>query len=104
MGVRLACATAASVVVVLMAPVVVIVWVHKTLSRTFPRPFLPALLPRVAVIFAPQTLTLYNILGITMLLNRRRVNLFLIPRDGLVRQRQVRVYLCLSLLCWRVVP
>ena len=85
MGVRLACATAVSVAVILMAPVVVIVWVCKTLSRTFPRPFLPALLSRVAIIFAPQMSTPYNILGITTLLNRRQVNLFLIPRDGLAR-------------------
>ena len=86
MGVRLACATTASVVVVLMAPDDVIAYVRRTLSKIFPWPFLPALFPRSATILAPHTLTPYSILGITMLLNRRRVNLFLMPRDGLVRR------------------
>ena len=92
MGVRLACATAASVAVVLMAPDDVSACVHKTLSKTFPWPFLPALFPSLATILAPHTSTPYSILGITTLLNKRWVYLFLIPRDGLARRRQARVY------------
>ena len=41
MGVRLACATAASMAVSLMAPDGVSACVHRTLSRPFPRSFLP---------------------------------------------------------------
>ena len=92
MGVRSACATAASVAVVCMAPEAVIVCVLRTLSRTLPCPFLPALFPSSATILAPQMSTPYSILGITMLLNRRQLNLFLTPREGLARQRQVRAY------------
>ena len=75
-----------------MAPDDVIACVCRTLSRIFPWPFLPALFPRSATILAPHMLIPYSILGITTLLNRRRVNLFLMPRDGLVRRRQARVY------------
>ena len=89
---RLACTTAASVAVVLIVLDDVIVWVLRTLSSTFPCPFLPALLPRSATIFAPQTSTLYSILGMTTLLKSRQENLFLIPRDGLARCWQARVY------------
>ena len=92
MGVRLACATTTSMAVVLMAPDGVSACVHRTLSKTFPWPFLPALFPRSATILAPHTLTPYSILGITTLLNKRRVYLFLIPRDGLARRRQARAY------------
>ena len=91
-GVRLACATAASVAVVLMAPDNVIACVHRTLSRIFPWPFLPALFPRSATILAPHMSIPYSILGITTLLNRRQVNLFLMPRDGLAGRQQVRAY------------
>ena len=76
-----------------MAPNNVIACVHRTLSRIFPWPFLPALFPRSATILAPHMSIPYSILGITtVLLNRRRVNLFLMPRDGLARRRQARAY------------
>ena len=75
-----------------MAPDDVIACVHRTLSRIFPWPFLPALFPRSVTILAPHTSIPYSILGITTLLNRRRVNLFLMPRDGLARRQQARAY------------
>jgi len=92
MGVRSACATAASVAVVRIAPEAVIVCVLKTLLTTRPCPFLPALFPNSATILIPQMSMPYSILGMMMLFNKRRLNLLLTPREGVVRQQQVRAY------------
>ena len=91
-GRRLAWATAVSVVVVLIAPVVVSMCILSTLSRSFPCPFHPALFPNLAVISAPQTSTAYSISGTTTQLYSLRMRRGLIPREGLASRRQARVY------------
>ena len=89
----LAWATATSVDVVDIAPVVVSACIWRTLSNIFPRPLLPALSPILAIISAPQTSTAYNILGTTTLVNSWRMWLSRMPVDGLAKRRQAAAYL-----------
>ena len=92
MGRRLAWATALSIVVVLIAPVVVSACILSTLLRSFPCPFHPALFSNLAVISAPQTSTVYSIFGTTTQLYSLCMRHGLIPREGLASQRQARAY------------
>ena len=91
-GRRLAWATAASVVVVFMAPVVVSTCILRTLLSGFPCPFCPALLPSLVVISAPQTSTAYNILGTTTQVYSLHMRCGLMPKEGLASWQQARVY------------
>jgi len=88
----LAWATATSVDVVDIAPVVVSACMRRTLSSILPRPLLPALSPILATISAPHTSAAYNIFGTTTLVNSWRMWLSRMPVDGLAKRRHAAAY------------